>query len=138
MTELLADFPPKMVRLLARNGKRGGPMTDGDIAKRTPARWMGSSWAAGIYRIHDSWDNVSVQDMLCFTDACGLPLSDAKAWARAKDYIRNRPSFKYLRADRDWPRYKSLLCEWCATATPQWGAMVKLQSRLSSVLKPKR
>lgn len=59
------------------------------------------------------WKNISLTTAFAFCDACGVGIDDHKAWRRIDDYLRKRPTFRYLRASTEWEStYKPLLRKW--------------------------
>lgn len=105
----LHRFNPILCRLLARY--RGGrPLTVGDISERS-----GLPCGLVVEMSHlPSWNNVTVEKFLAFTHGCGLDLMDATSIRRAEAYLRDKPSFKYLKRDKlAWNTiYKPLISEW--------------------------
>ena len=137
--ERLRNLPPGMCRLLARS-PYGPPFTTDEIAERT--RKMGDGVkplsSAEVEAISRSteWNRIAIEDALAFMCGCNVDFCDAKAMHRVDDYLRKRPTFRYLRASSVWTTYYTpLLLKWRDTATPTWEPLCKLQQRLLT-LKP--
>lgn len=106
--DLIKSFPPILVRLLARH-KGGGPLSD-----------QGISMLCGL-EIHlvryisqqTSWESVNLVHAYDFCLGCMLSLDDAVAWRRVTDYLRKRPTFRYLRTSTEWQTlYAPMLKRW--------------------------
>jgi hypothetical protein len=105
---LLQSFPPILVRLLARR-KGGAPLSDGDIAAGSGLELPLVSYISQM----TDWGRVSVYEASHFCRGCGLSWDDAKAWRRVTDYLRKRPTFKYLSRSDDWQSlYKPMFKRW--------------------------
>lgn len=119
-----------LVRILARR-KSGRPLQADEICWGTPGGLYLVDLGA-ISRMSD-WVHIPTWQALNFCKGCGLDLDNTEAWRRAEDYLRKRPTFRYLRASDDWlPYWKPLLLSWRDTATPNWRPLVELQRRLKT------
>lgn len=74
ISELLAAFPPCVIRLLARQGKGRGAkrLTHDDIAKRSGISYEKVRDIAAL----KSWDRVAIADADAFMKGCGVTLSN--------------------------------------------------------------
>lgn len=105
----LHRFNPILCRLLARY-KGGRPFTVGEISAQS-----GLSESLVVEMSHlPSWNDVTMERFLAFTNGCGLDLLDSTTIRRAEAYLRDRPSFRYLKRDKlAWNTiYKPLIGEW--------------------------
>lgn len=107
-TEKFQNFPPVLVRLLARH-RYGRPFSGDEIAETSDLILP----HVQTYSWHTHWSHIGVTDALKFMDGCGLGIDDHQAWRRTVGYLNHKPTFRYLRASPDWERfYKLLLTHW--------------------------
>lgn len=60
-----------------------------------------------------NWAGVDIYQLKAFSQACGVDLFNSKDMRRVTDYIRKRPSFRYLKASGEWDVfYKPLVVKW--------------------------
>lgn len=90
-------FPPILCRMLARR-KNGPPLSDDEIATRSGL----TALEIRLLSLQTSWDTINLGDMRRFLCGCGMDFHDAAAMARAKDYLRKKPTWKYLRISGRW------------------------------------
>lgn len=90
-------FPPILCRLLARR-PYGPPLTDAEIAA-----------ASGIPIVHvfaigqsTTWHGIDLPTMRKFLTGCGMDFEDFNQISRARNYLRHKPSWKYLRVSPQW------------------------------------
>lgn len=97
----LDRFPPVAVRLLACKrvpGKGKVALSDEEIAQRSglPLPEIKSlSWLV-------SWDNVPVRRVREFSEACGVFFTNRRSMRTLSCYLKNRPSYKYLKKSPLW------------------------------------
>jgi hypothetical protein len=107
VTERFKNFPPILVRLLARKDYQ--PLSSGYIAAMSG---LGIPQVEFISQQTD-WKEVRLPDAFDFLRGCGLAIDDAAAWRRAMDYLSKRPTFRYLRAHDQWESYfEPMLKRW--------------------------
>lgn len=101
-------YPPCLVRLLARV-PRGRPLTNSEIAEKS-----GLSEGQIVSLSHcTDWAGVDIYALKAFSQACGVDLFNSKDMRRVTDYIRKRPSFRYLKVSSEWDIfYKPLVLKW--------------------------
>lgn len=106
----LQNFPPVLVRLLAKDGRTA--MSDRQIVDASG----GALTLADVKRLSllDSWDDVSVRHMREFTMACRVELSNREDWRNAYRYMK-RPKFEHLRTHQEWPYFRELLAVYAET-----------------------
>lgn len=109
----LDDFPPVVVRLLARHPAKkvnGDPlaMTDEDIARR--AKLLVSE-VRHLSQL-TSWDTVEVATMRAFLIGCGADLDDRRWLQRNRQYMRDgrRGISRYLLNSPQWETTFARLC----------------------------
>lgn len=101
---LLEDYPPKLVRCLARNklrGKRIEAKSDEEIALDSELLTVDD-----VRRVYSnkSWDNVKVKELRAFCKGCDFNPNRSQDRNRAKAYY-NQPSgakFTYLKKSPWW------------------------------------
>lgn len=97
----LDRFPPVAVRLFASRrvpGKGKLALTDEEIAVQSgmPLSEVKSmSWL-------DSWDNVPMRRVKQFSEACGVYFTNRASMRTLTCYLKNRPSYHYLRKSPLW------------------------------------
>lgn len=122
----LRQFPPLVVRLLARHpGRRGSQqrvMTDAEIARRSKGK-LAEAHVACLSRA-TSWDDIPVGQMIAFTKACGVDFDSRRAMMVHTKYLRRNikqnlgPAFAYLRKDDQWEsRWKPMILTAYSLAT---------------------
>lgn len=106
----LQNFPPVLVRLLAKDGRNA--MTDRQIVEASD----GALTLADVKRLSllDSWEEVNVRHLREFTTACRVDLSDRNEWRNACRYMK-RPKFEHLRTHQEWPYFRELLAVYAET-----------------------
>jgi hypothetical protein len=103
--EYAYSYPPCLVRLLARH-PYGKPLTDAEICD-SPG-W--TQYRFNEFLVHNlsrltRWDDVSFYDMRRFLQGCKLDFCNPEQMRRVSDYLRKRPTFRYLRASPLWGSY---------------------------------
>lgn len=127
LRDRLHNFPPCLTRILARH-KSGGPLSIDEIQTNSPGMYI---IEIGTLSRVTEWTHVPLWQAVNFYKGCGLDLDDTAAWRRVADYLRKRPTFRYLRASEQWTTYwKPILLSWRDAATPTWGPLIELQRRL--------
>lgn len=135
--ERCQNFPPCLVRLLARDGTKALHWRKiCDVSLMTPLKVECISQMT-------SWDEVTVKEMRDFTLACNYDFCDVTDCKRADNYIRfaTRKSavpFRYLRLDEQWKDYYlPLMILWRKSQInlPAWEPLRKLVQRLTPLLK---
>ncbi len=110
----LDEFPPILIRLLAREGPNGPPLGTTGIVFRTGL----SHWQVEQLSLSTSWDGVPVNTVKLFCQGCGIDLASSEDIKRITVYLRGKvitghrvpPNFKYLRqSDRFRDYYKPLM-----------------------------
>lgn len=106
----LRRFPPVLVRLLAKDGRKA--LSDHEIV----AASGGSLTIADVRRLSllESWDAVTVHHLQAFTAACNVDLADRDRWRNAHRYIK-AARFEHLRRHPDWPLFRELLAVYAET-----------------------
>lgn len=97
------NFPPCLVRLLARDGGRGfcSALSTDEIAESAGL----SPMQVNTLSQQTNWRGVDLPTLQAFTIACGLDFSDRRCMVRALDYLDHNPTFSYLRRHPDWTTY---------------------------------
>lgn len=105
----LNRFPPIVCRLLARRKLASGgvvALSSEEIAQRSGMTVMevnSLSWQS-------SWDDVSISKLRVFSKACGVDFTNSIVLREQAAYMRNNPSFKYLRKNEQWDSlYKPMI-----------------------------
>lgn len=80
---VLEEFPPILCRLLARKGKKRRPYSSRELSEISGL----SRDMVNMISAQTSWNNVRIKDMLAFTKACGVDLTDLK---RQREYIKRK------------------------------------------------
>lgn len=105
--KLFDEYPPILVRLLAR-GSRGGPMTTGQIVNRSSLRL----WTYEVEAISQqtSWAGVPVDKAIAFLKACSVDFADRRQMRRIRQRLLKEPKtpggrFAYLKRSPEWGHY---------------------------------
>lgn len=99
---LCRRYPPPLVRLLARRGRRA--MSTAEIASATASTHL----AVEAISSEPSWDRITLDQLRKFTSACGLDFTSRRDVNRVECYWRLRkghPKFQYLTEDPNWRGY---------------------------------
>ncbi len=108
----LALFPPVLVRLLARRGRYGPPLTTDEIAFRAEL----APTLVEVISQQVSWDYILVGQAFAFMRGCLVLLEHPQAFRRISTYLDKRPQFSYLRRSKQWHSYyEPLLLKWRKT-----------------------
>ena len=100
-------IPPVLVRLLAKRNRRQ-PMTYEEIivASKLPpvlvATISGST----------DWRGIDLPTMKSFLQACKVDFCDGKQMDRVDNYVRDNPTWQYLRKSPEWHHYEALIRTW--------------------------
>jgi hypothetical protein len=130
--ERLYNYPPCLVRLLARYPKEGpisavGIAVSGDL---NPVEVEAISQCV-------EWSDIKVGQMARFIRGCGFNFEDRLSNKRMDNYIRSNPNFEYLRRDEAWDSYyKPLMILWVSSRVPiliNWQPMRNLLVRLQPI-----
>jgi len=73
-------FPPFLVRLIARSGTRGHPLSCKDIARKTG---RSPKWVTQMSSLTE-WDNVTIRDAKAFLDGTGAL---ERGFARDREFV---------------------------------------------------
>jgi hypothetical protein len=118
------DYPPCLVRLLARH-PYGKPLTAAEIqAKSHPAR-IPMFQVLSLPMIEAisgeiGWHEIEMLDVSKFLRGCGVDFCNQDHMRRVDDYLRKKPTFRYLRASPQWEAYyKPLMKRWIDTTDTQ-------------------
>jgi hypothetical protein len=100
----LAEFPPVLVRLIAKDGRQA--MTDVEIV----ASSLGKLSLADVRKLSllTTWDQVTIRETRAFLIACNVNLADRSSWRNTHRYVKNA-RFQHLRQHREWPWFRELL-----------------------------
>lgn len=131
-----SDFKPILVRLLARR-KHGPPMTNAEIVEK-------SGLAPNMVTVlsTDTEWRTSMPCMKSFLLACDVNFESARSMNRVYYYLRNTPSFEYLRTHQEWKsRWLPMMIQWrnCYPLKlgdePRWKPLRDVLSRLNHLHK---
>ena len=100
LLEVINQFPPTLVRAVARTRNGRKPISDSEISRRSG---LSKDSVARISRLR-SWDTIGVNTMDSFSTACGVNLLHVR---RHIDYLRRRKKVAVLKS----PRQTALLVE---------------------------
>lgn len=112
---LFEEYPPILVRLLARS-PRGGPTITNDLAVRSPL----FPYEIEAISSQTSWDGVPVPKAIAYLKACGVDFSDCRQMRRIRQRLIREPKtpggrFAYLKRSPHWESYfKPLLQRYVA------------------------
>ena len=106
----LGRFPPVLVRLLAKDGRRA--LSDREIVAASGGRLT----IADVKRLSllGSWDDVSVRHLRAFLVACNVDLTERVRWRNSNRYIKGA-KFDHLRRHEDWPQFREILAAYAET-----------------------
>lgn len=102
-------YSPIFCRLMARK-KNGPPLTDIEIAEK--------SGALSPYQVQSlskcvSWVGIDLPTMRAFLVGCGMDFENRSAMKRVNNYLRNKPTWKFLRTSPLWVTlYEPMIQRW--------------------------
>lgn len=134
----LNQISPILCRMLARQ-PHGRPLTTFEISNKSgiPAHFV------EVYSWSQRWDDIPMGNAFAFARACGVDLFSYSSCNRVCTYLKNDPSFKYLRKHPDWLNYyMPMMRSWHASfngidrsSEEIWTPIRKLLKRLDVALK---
>lgn len=94
------QYPPVLCRLLARL-PYGRPLADAEIAEASGL----SVHQVFILSQCTNWVGIDIPTAHKFLDGCGINFEDPEHMDRVDDYLRKKPSWKYLRLSPHWASF---------------------------------
>lgn len=93
------QYPPLIVRLMAKRKPYGPPMLDAEIVQD-------SGLQPGVVfdlSMRMTWDGIDLPTLEKFTKACRMDFTSGKDMRRARQYLQKKPvTWKYLRQSPHW------------------------------------
>jgi hypothetical protein len=120
------DYPPCLVRLLARH-PYGKPLTTIEIQALSYPNYIGRAMSEALsapmieaLSSELGWGGIAVMNAAQFMRGCSVDFCNPDHMRRVDDYLRKKPTFRYLRASPQWEDYyKPLMKRWIDTADTQ-------------------